>query len=212
MPRIEPFERFTEHYDAWFDEHHNVYLAELKAVRKHIPKNGKGVEIGVGSGRFAAPLGIKFGVEPSPRMAEIARKRGIEVVQGVAENLPYEDNTFDFALMVTTICFLDDPQKAVDEAFRILKPGGRFIVGFVDRESPIGKFYEEHRAQSKFYNVATFYSVDEVVEMMRKAGSENFRFTQTVFEPLDEVPENEPVKEGYGEGSFVVVSGEKPNS
>lgn len=209
MARIEPFERYTGHYDRWFDVHENVYLAELRAVRPHIPEKGVGIEIGVGTGRFAVPLGIKFGLEPSPKMAEIARKRGIEVIEGVAEAIPIDDETFDFALMVTTICFLDDPMKALKEINRILKPGGKLIIGFVDKDSPIGKFYEQHRAESKFYNVATFYSVDEVVDMMRRAGFSDFRFTQTIFEPLDRVPPDEPVKEGYGEGSFVVVSGVK---
>ena len=66
------------------------------------------MEIGVGTGRFAEPLGFREGVEPSPAMAERARRRGLEVTDGVAENLPLPDATYDVALMVTTICFVDD--------------------------------------------------------------------------------------------------------
>ncbi len=210
MPRTEPFELFAEDYESWFERHKNVYLAELRAVKPHIPDSGLGVEIGVGTGRFAEPLGIKIGVEPSDRMAEIARKRGISVIKGIAEDLPFPDSSFDFALMVTTICFVDDPIKAISEAYRILKPGGRLIIGYVDRESPIGKLYERNRFKSRFYRVAKFYSTDEIVDMMRGAGFSDFQFTQTIFEPLDEVTEDEPVRPGYGEGSFVVVSGVKP--
>ena len=58
-------------------------------------KQGEGLEVGVGTGRFAAPLGIHIGLEPSPAMAKLARARGVEVHSGVGENLPYEDDRFN---------------------------------------------------------------------------------------------------------------------
>lgn len=73
------------HHDAWFDANRQLYLAELEALRGSIPSQGVGVEIGVGTGRFAASLGITVGVEPSPGMAELARKRGVGIIEGVAE-------------------------------------------------------------------------------------------------------------------------------
>jgi len=78
------------------------------------------------------PLGIKLGIEASSQMRKIANKRGVEVIDGVAEELPFIDEQFDFALMVTTICFLDDIETAFKEAYRILKPDGKFIIGFID--------------------------------------------------------------------------------
>jgi hypothetical protein len=56
-----------------------------------LPKSGTGVEIGVGTGRFAEPLGIRVGVEPSKAMRQVAQKRGIEVIDGVAQVLPFDD-------------------------------------------------------------------------------------------------------------------------
>jgi hypothetical protein len=80
MAKTEPFEK-------------NVfaYKSELQAVRYLLPKRGTGVEIGVGTVRFAEPLGIRVGVEPSKAMREVAQKRGIEVIDGVAEALPFND-------------------------------------------------------------------------------------------------------------------------
>ncbi len=106
-----------------------------------IPTGGYGMEIGVGTGRFAEPLGIKTGVEPSKRMREIAQRRGIQVLYGVAEELPFEDFRFDFVLMVTTVCFVDDIGKALLEAHRVLSDGGFLIIGFIDRNSIMGKIY-----------------------------------------------------------------------
>jgi len=204
MPKIKPFENYTQRYEEWFERHIYVYESELNALRKLLPP-GKGIEIGVGSGRFAAPLGIKFGVEPSVKMARLAREKGIEVIMGIAEALPIKDYTFDFALMVTTVCFLDDIHMAFDEVKRILRPGGYLLVGFVDRESKIGRKYEIHKEESVFYSIAKFYSTSEVLGYLNKADFIEIEIVQTLFKDLKDIQASEPVKSGCGEGSFVVI-------
>ncbi|HSQ77774.1 MAG TPA: class I SAM-dependent methyltransferase, partial [Nitrospirota bacterium] len=154
MAGVESFDRNVNRYEQWFIDHPLAYLSEVLAVRELLPK-GSGVEIGVGTGRFAAPLGITRGIEPSRAMAELAQRKGIEVLSGVAEKLPFGDNEFDFVLMVTTVCFLDDMDLAFREARRVLKPGGSFVIGFVDRESPLGREYEKRKDKSAFYKDAT---------------------------------------------------------
>ena len=205
MARIEPFEKHPLRYEQWFDKHKFAYESELQAIRKLLPQGGNGLEIGVGSGRFAVPLGIKLGIEPSSKMMQIALRRGIEVIGGVAESLPFRNLQFDFALMVTTICFLDNVEVAFNEAYRILKPDGCLIIGFIDKDSPVGQLYQQHKYESVFYKIATFYSVDEVVSCLKKAKFKGFDFSQTIFHNLAEMEGIELVREGYGEGSFVVV-------
>ena len=208
MAKKEPFESFPSRYEEWFERHPWAYRSELQAVRELLPA-GRGLEVGVGSGRFAAPLGVKVGVDPSLRMGIRARRRGVEVVGGVAEALPFKGESFDFLLLVTTICFLDDPLKAAEESLRVLKEGGALVVGFVDRQSPLGRLYEGKKMGNPFYRVATFFSVPEVVELMERAGFGRFRFCQTLFGDLEGMEGPDPVKEGWGEGGFVVVRGEK---
>jgi SAM-dependent methyltransferase len=209
MPRISPFEKYAEEYEDWFEKNRYVYEAELRSVKAMIPKNGSGVEIGVGTGRFAGPLGIENGVEPSKRMRNFARKRGIRTLDGVAERLPFGDSQFDFVLMVTTVCFLDDVSKSFMEAHRVLSCGGFLIVGFVDRNSKIGRIYLERQKENVFYREATFFSVEELVVYMHHAGFTDLKFKQTIFGTLVETTQNEPVKPGHGEGSFVVIRGRK---
>jgi SAM-dependent methyltransferase len=211
MPQIEPFEQYAARYEDWFVKHRFAYEAELRAVKAQLPEseNSISIEIGVGSGRFAAPLGIVLGVEPSAKMRAIAKRRGIEVIGAVGEALPFGNSTFEIALLVTTICFVDDLETAFNEAYRILKPDGCLVIGFIDRDSPVGRLYERHKEESVFYRVARFYTTEEVVSILEKTGFKGFSFSQTIFHDLTEINEVESVKAGYGEGSFVVVKAKK---
>ncbi|MBW1849116.1 MAG: class I SAM-dependent methyltransferase, partial [Deltaproteobacteria bacterium] len=164
MPKTEPFDKHSDAYDEWFKKNIVLYEAELEAIRQLIPPPGaEGMEVGVGSGKFAAPLGIKIGVEPSEKMAIKAKMLGINVYPGVAEELPFSDGRFDYLLMVTTICFVDDVIKSFKEAFRVLKLSGCIIVGFVDKESELGRKYADKKEESKFYKDAAFFSTQEVL-------------------------------------------------
>jgi ubiquinone/menaquinone biosynthesis C-methylase UbiE len=209
MPKIEPFEKYGQRYEDWFEKNRFAYKSELRAIRAQLPESGDCIEIGVGSGRFASRLGIKLGIEPSKKMRELAKRRGIKVINGVAEALPFEDSAFDCALMITTICFLDNIETAFKEAYRVLKPGGSLIIGFVDKDSTIGKIYQRQKGKSIFYRIATFYSVDEVILYLRKSGFGELYMSQTIFHSLPEIKDIEPLKEGYGEGSFVVIKAVK---
>ena len=209
MARIEPFEKYSEKYEDWFEKNKFVYESEIQAIKELFPKVKKSIEIGVGSGRFAVPLGIKTGVDPSPRMRKIAEQKGIKVVNAVAEELPFKNSQFEVVLMVTTICFVDNLNLAFREAYRILKLGGYLIIGFVDKDSSLGKLYQHHKEKSLFYKIATFYSVKEVVYNLNKVGFKEFNFKQTIFHNLNEIQNVEPVKENYGQGSFVVIRARK---
>jgi SAM-dependent methyltransferase len=207
--KIGPFEKHVDRYEAWFERNRFAYESEIQAVRVLLPQRGVGLEIGVGSGRFAAPLSVRIGIEPSRAMAIVAQKREIQVIQAVAEALPFREGEFDFALIITTLCFLSEVGVSLQEAHRVLKRSGSLIVGFVDRESPLGQLYQSGKDESLFYRDAQFYSVGEVVSFMKNAGFEGFVFTQTIFQDLRRIQSAEAVRPGYGDGSFVVVRGMK---
>lgn len=201
------YDQYADKYDQWFEKHPNYYQSELLAMEKAVPVSGEGIEIGVGSGRFAAPLNIKNGVEPSENMSVIAKKRGVRVFNGVAEDLPLKNDSYDFATIVTTVCFLDNIPKAFAEVHRILKPKGKFIIGLIDSNSELGKKYAQQKAHNKFYKDAHFHSTEEITELLSQAGFKDFSFWQTLTKPNETLIE-EP-KPGYGEGSFVVIASVK---
>jgi ubiquinone/menaquinone biosynthesis C-methylase UbiE len=205
MPTSEPFERHTERYERWFDTHEAAYRSEVEALRRLRPEPGFGIEVGVGSGRFAVPLGMQLGLDPAGGMLELARERGIDVVTGVAESMPFGDRTFDTVLLVTTICFVDDVPRTLTEARRVLRPGGSLVIGYIDKHSPVGRLYQETQSENPFYREATFVSTDEIVGALEAAGFSSFEFVQTIYQWPGEIDEPEPIEDGYGDGSFVGI-------
>src|SRR4030066_2199714 len=164
LPGITVVNQFAREYDHWFVENSFAYLSEVEAIRRFIPDTGLGVEIGAGTGRFSIPFGIKIGIEPSDGMARLAQSRGLFIIRALAEELPFVDVTIDYVLMVTVICFLTDLPTAIKEIRRALKPGGGLVIGFIDRESRLGRNYESMKDSSRFYKRAIFYSVSQVID------------------------------------------------
>lgn len=211
MVQTEIFNKNVEKYEKWYDDYPEVYQSELAALKEQflkLPENIRGIEIGLGTGRFAQPLGIKEGIEPSDAMAEKAIKRGIEIIKGFAENLPYSALQFDFVLFVT-ICHLNNIKDALTEAHRVLKPKGSILIGFLDKDQRVAKKYVEKRHRSTFFANANFYTVDRIKYLLKETGFKDLEFNQTLFNDLDDIKKIQIPKQGYGEGSFVVVKATK---
>lgn len=88
---------------------------------------------------FFCAFGYPRGVEPAEAMARIAEEKGILVHRGVAEELPLQHESFDKILVVMTVCFLKDPKKAFQEAWRVLRERGIILIGLLDKASPFGE-------------------------------------------------------------------------
>jgi SAM-dependent methyltransferase len=200
-----PFEIDAERYDSWYERYRSAYESELAAIRELLPAAGRGMEVGTGSGRFAHALGIGTGVEPSQAMARLARRRGVEVLIGAGEKLPWEGGSFDYVLMVTTLCFLDDPVAVLGEIHRVLRPGGYLLIGFIDRTTSLGQEYERRKEEQGPFRYAHLRSPEEVLELLQRARFGDPQFRQTLFRLPAEMEEPDPVEKGCGEGGFVVV-------
>ncbi|MBN1633647.1 MAG: class I SAM-dependent methyltransferase [Ignavibacteria bacterium] len=201
--KFNSFNIYTKEYEDWFKENEIVFQSELLALKQLIPAEKKGVEIGIGSGIFAEKLGIKYGIDPSENMLDFARKRNLIVEKGYAENLPYPNSSFDFAVFITSICFIENPGKSLKEAFRVIKDKGELIVAIIDRDSTLGKSLETIKEDSKFYKYARFYSVPEMISIIEFNNFEIAEIVQTLINMNPHIPEN-PLK-GYGKGGFVVI-------
>ena len=206
----ELFNHYTEKYDSWYKKHPYAYHTELHALKTLLsscPPTLMDIEIGVGTGRFAGPLHIRFGVEPAHRMASIARKRGVQVVCAVAESLPFQDEQFELVLFMSTLCFVQEPLQALKESTRILKKNGYIILGTVDPESFLGKYYQQK--QSVFYRSAHFIPLAYIKGWFDRLNIEIIGIYQTLYHFPETVNTIEPIREGTGEGGIVFFKGRK---
>ena len=200
------FDRLAQRYDAWFDTPRGsaILAAELACLRRLMPRDTSGwVEVGVGSGRFAAALGIGEGVDPSSPMLQKAAARGIKTIAAEAERLPYASRSVRGILLVVTLCFLSEPAIALREFVRVLKEGGKLLVGIVPSDSSWGEYYRLKGSQGHpFYSVAHFYTCDEVAEMAMSAGLQLLGAASTLpmgpDDPLEDIPVLEGVTPGCG--------------
>ncbi len=111
------------------------------------PLFGKSVlDVGCGDGALAAEFhrkGASFvaGCDPDPHMIAkataraMAEREAISYLLGRAEHLPFRDRSFDVVTAVTVLCFVEQRSRAVEEMARVLKPGGRLVIGGLGRWS-----------------------------------------------------------------------------
>ncbi len=208
-PRSGVFERFSERYDTWFERHPDAYAAELAALRRVILPFSRGMEVGVGSGRFAGPLNFVWGVDPAQTLLLKARERGLRVVRGTAEHLPVRPGTIDAVLMVTTLCFVDDLVRSFQEIHRVLIRDGHLYLGYVDRDSWLGRHYLREKERNPFYREATFVSTEDVLALLRKTGFHFEAAAQTLFQTQESTYGNGTVEDGFGRGGFVTLRARK---
>ncbi|MBT1072569.1 class I SAM-dependent methyltransferase [Pelotalea chapellei] len=76
------------------------------------------------------PAARVIGVDTEPENLEICRRHGLPVQEGSLYDLPFADASFDTVLFSEVIEHLDDPERALAEIFRVLRPGGRVIIIF----------------------------------------------------------------------------------
>jgi SAM-dependent methyltransferase len=197
-------------------------LAELKPGEQVL-------DIGCGDGNFTGPAaertGCAVGLDRSPGMLRAAQARfseiaGLRWVQGDAVRLPFPDASFDAVLIVTVLCFSETPQQVVDEAFRVLRPGGRLVLGELGRCSPWA-FTRRLRglAGSHTWRDAHFFGVRALRALLRHAGFSNLTSDAAVYYPplqrLARIGATAPIEQ-LGRrccpwaGAFLVVRGRRP--
>lgn len=212
MAKVEIFNTHLHKYEQWFIENEAAFISEVNAIKEVLPTTEKIIEVGIGSGLFAEKLGIREGCDPSLEMRKKATQRGISAIEGIAENLPYADESIDCILMVTTICFVDNVDRTFQELHRVLKNNGFLIMAFVDKNSDIGKTYQAKKEESLFYKDAVFYSTEEIYKYLWGNNFEIIKTVQTLFGRKDELNDVQEPLNGSGKGSFIVVKSKKNKS
>ena len=187
--------------------------------------------VGCGSGLFEKILRDDFGItisdgiEPSQPMAEIARKRGLNVTISTAEEMEIPSGAYDTILFNGCPSYITDLDSVIRKVYAALPDGGRIILIDVPKESTYGLMYNLAKALGtwnhpllngtyppnpypiEFVNVANWRTTAEKVALLQAAGFSNISFSQTLTtHPLysDLTPEH-PIP-GHDRGDYVAVT------
>jgi SAM-dependent methyltransferase len=165
-------------YQNWAEHKRSDFVTRLEAdlmcdMLKPVPRETV-LDIGCGIGtslRILLGKGLDVtGLDPSPYMLDMACrnvKNRVDLYRGFAEDLPFEDNSFNYAVFFTSLEFVDDPQAALQEACRVAKD--KVFVGVLNRYAIKGV---QRRLKGVFtqsiYNRARFFSVWELKADLKK--------------------------------------------
>ena len=169
------------------------------------------MEVGVGTGRVAEALRLDVGVDPALTALERARSRGVRAVGALGEALPFADQTYGLVVMSATLCFAPEPVALLREVARVVRDGGRVVVGVVPRGSSWGRRYEEWgRAGHPFYSLARLSTVDEVRALLEGVGLVIDRVRATLWGGYDQVDAaalavTTPIAETADDAGFVAL-------
>jgi ubiquinone/menaquinone biosynthesis C-methylase UbiE len=154
----------------------NAYLYNVCEEMLGVEVADNVLEIGFGNGEFLgrwaelANIGFVAGIDYSETMVEEAMERNslyiangrIEVVLGRSDELPFESGFFDKVVTLNTLYFWEEPLKDLKEIHRVLKEGGRFVMGIRTRKTLEKKAFAQHGF--------TLYSIEEAELLMTDAG------------------------------------------
>lgn len=228
------FDEYASLYDAWFLDNRNVLYSEVNLVEAVVRGAQNILSVGCGSGLFEKILrdergiDIRHGIEPSQGMADIARRRGMDVTIATAEDADFGQSTYDLILFNGTPGYIAGLAEVIEKAYAALPKGGRIVLIDVPKESSYGLMYNLAKALGtwnhpllegvhtpnpypiEFCEVANWRTTAEKVQMLQNAGFGNIVATQTLTRHplLSDTVEEQPV-EGSDRGDYVALSAVK---
>ncbi len=188
-----------EEYDAWYETPLGSLCDRLEkeAIFRLFKPKGRVLDAGCGTGNYTMELvkqGVQVvGMDSSVDMTLFAKrkseKKGFKVnfVVGKGEAMPFKSNIFDSALGITTLCFVSEPEKMLNEVKRVLKEGGGFILGDLNRYS-YWAFLRRVKGLFKesVYRQAIFFSIKGLREILQLTGFKDLRWSSCIyFPPVD---------------------------
>jgi ubiquinone/menaquinone biosynthesis C-methylase UbiE len=144
---VDPFAPIAEAYEAWYETPLGAFVIaeEERALLRLLPPGESLLEVGAGTGYWLRrlPYPRKVGLEPSEAMRRLGQARAPEAVwvAGQGEDLPFAEGSFDLVLLFTTLEFVEDVEKTLCEARRVLRPEGALVVGILEALSPWAALY-----------------------------------------------------------------------
>ncbi|MFW5832155.1 MAG: class I SAM-dependent methyltransferase [Prolixibacteraceae bacterium] len=169
-------------YDSYYNSEFGKKVDEiekkvLSSVMKNMPRMHL-LELGCGTGhwtKFFLQQGFQVtATDISEAMLNLAKEKELNAVfkKADAENLPFENNTFEAVAAVTMIEFVENQEKVFDEMYRVLQPGGRLVLGCLNAASVLA----ENSAQDPVFKEAQFLAPEQLREKLNRFGNPRFEY------------------------------------
>lgn len=192
---------------SWYNyRHHTIFRRELEALAERW-KPGRLLNIGCAHGPDFPPFRDGFelhGIDFSGEMLQLAQKYAdkfeldIELVEGDARDLPYQDNSLDYAIAIATYHHLEnepDRLSALRELHRVLKPGGEAFITVWNRRQPrfwfrgkdiLVPWRSRELTLYRYYHLFTYRELEKLVkqaglEVLRMSPESRYRFPLKTF-------------------------------
>lgn len=222
------FDNMPDKYTAWFktpigklvmDTEKTMTLGLLK------PTSGDVIlDVGCGSGIFteffidagADVIGLDISVPMIRDACVRLQGKSFSSIAGTMYNLPFDDECFDKTVSITALEFVPDAQRAVDEMFRVTKPGGWIVVSTLNSLSS----WAERRTKvaevnkQSIFREAYFRSPDELRGLSSEKGLLRtvVHFSKHEDPSAAEEQEYAGIKRGVETGAYVIIAWKKPTS
>jgi radical SAM protein with 4Fe4S-binding SPASM domain len=185
-------------YDEWFTtplgRRYDSAAKKRIFSKINVKPGNKVLEVGCGTGNYTlelAKMGADVvGVDASEWMLRIAisnaRENNVNIIpkHTEAKDLLFQDETFDFVISINLLEYPPDPKKAVNEMIRVLKKGGKLILGVLNKNSLWGLTRSMKMGLGvEAYFGARFLSNKEVVSLLSKEQLEGIDISSTIFFP-----------------------------
>lgn len=173
---------YDETNTAYYSKYPKISCKDIAQRLKHTEYQSL-LDIGCGTGYLIDMLirqkdAVYYGLDLSPQMLNIAKNKlpqSVFLTEGSAESLPYEDNTFDIVTCIQSFHHYPKPEKAMSEAYRVLKNGGLYIIsdtGMGNYPKFIYNIYNNFIVKNLNTGDFAAYSIRDIQSLMTASGFE----------------------------------------
>jgi len=158
------YNQISEGYE---ELHKEEQLKKIKIIKENlnIKPNSKILDVGCGP-YYGEWDGEVTGIDPSKKLLEIAKTKGIKTIHCSAESLPFEDDSFDYIISITAIQNFDDIEKGITEIIRVAKSNAVIVITFLKKSDKKNKIIE---LLGKSFNIDKTIEEDkDIILFMKK--------------------------------------------
>ncbi|EOD00680.1 class I SAM-dependent methyltransferase [Caldisalinibacter kiritimatiensis] len=174
------FDNEANSYDAWYESKLGKFVDKVEkecAFELFSPRKGmKVLDVGCGTGNYSielAKMGCEVvGIDISDEMLDIAKNKAkennldIEFYNMDVYNIKFDDESFDAVFSMAAFEFIKEPEKAIEEIFRVVKKDGQVLIGTINKKSAWGELYlSEEFQKNSIFKYAQFKTLDELKKL-----------------------------------------------